>query len=231
MNTAYLVAEVTNILGPYIEEFRRSPAMVARTEEAFLTEVISRAIEELEGVFKSHFDIPVQGMKALKYTDEEYTKINDYLTNKNIIQYVPDQGHLYKGKEDLHLSSIVERIVDETNKWKVWGEEKEAALNLALEGNQALKEELDQAAKDIEYLDEERKKANERAELYRRDLHQANAKVRELDKEPKEITITHKIDEKQKHILTGLAYLNGNGTGFSLAKHSNLVELIKKALS
>jgi len=218
MNTAYLVAEVTNILGPYIEEFRRSPAMVARTEEAFLTEVISRAIEELEGVFKSHFDIPVQGMKALKYTDEEYTKINDYLTNKNIIQYVPDQGHLYKGKEDLHLSSIVERIVDETNKWKVWGEEKEAALNLALEGNQALKEECTEMAKQIVEKNKE--------------LNELLVKQMSFNQVPKEITITHeiKLDKDTRKALVAAGYSSG-GPRVSSTEYTQIKNYIKGLLS
>jgi len=48
---------------------------------------------------------------------------------------------------------------------------------------------------------------------------------------PSEITITHKVDESQKYLLTALAYFNGHCTGLNLTKYgTGLQDKVKKAL-
>ena len=57
-------------------------------------------------------DIP----DAYKYTDNEYTKINDWLVNQGFYLYVPDKGCLFKGEIDIPLSEIVVTLFKEQQK-------------------------------------------------------------------------------------------------------------------
>jgi len=50
---------------------------------------------------------------SFRYTDSEYTKINDWLVNNGFYNYVPDKGYLFKDGTDKPLSEAIPVIINE----------------------------------------------------------------------------------------------------------------------
>jgi len=112
------------------------------------------------------------------------------------------------------MNDIIATQADETNKWKVWGEEKEAALNLALEGNDLFKKETDEMKKHIAYLEQQLKAK----ELECMSL-MANHKQPAI---PSEITLKLDPSTKQVLLLAGLC-------SSSMVKTTDIDTIIRKA--